>query len=88
MSIAFIKLFECTGDIRYRIAAEKIVEGLLRHHKSEHGFAMLVNIHTGEVLNASVKTKFVALFIKALHVLRVGGSIYENEQLFMLLKDR
>ncbi|MCB9814263.1 hypothetical protein H6784_02480 [Candidatus Nomurabacteria bacterium] len=88
MAIALLKLHECTNDIRYHDKAIELLNGILKFHKKENGFILQVNINDGLVMSESIKTKFVALFIKLLHLVSEGGSIYKDETLFMLAKDR
>lgn len=88
MAVALLKLYECVGDSKYRHKAQELATGLLKYHKKGHGYVTLVDINTGEIVSETVKTKFVALFIKLLHLLKVNKPIYSKKQLFMLAKDR
>lgn len=88
MAIALLKLYECTGYAGYRNKADELMEGILKYHRKEDGFVLQVDIGTGEVTAWNHKTKFIALFLKALHIFSEGGALYEDETLFMLAKDR
>jgi hypothetical protein len=88
MAIALYKLYECTGEVKYKQATEKIALGILKYHKYQNAFVLSVNIDNGEIIDPFVKTKFVALFIKLLHLLGEDSIIYSDEKLFMLMKDR
>lgn len=90
MTIALFKLGELTGDEKYKIAAEKCFDGIIKYHGSKN-YVLSVNIDTGELINNSQKTKFLALFLKLLILKREiskGNRIYHNEELFNLLRDR
>lgn len=88
MAVAFLKLYECTGDIKYKNKVFELLNGILNYHKKENGFILQVDINDGTVTGLSIKTKFVALFIKLLHIISENKSIYKNEFIFMLAKDR
>lgn len=88
MAVAFLKLYECTKEEKYIIKVGELLEGILNHHMTSDGFLLSVDIEDGSVISDSIKTKFVALFIKLLHLCSVDTKIYEDQTLFMLAKDR
>jgi hypothetical protein len=88
MAVALLKLYECTGHSNYLKKADELMEGILHYHRKEDGFVLQVDINSGEVTTRNYKTKFIALFLKALHVFSEGGRVYEDEKLFTLAKDR
>lgn len=88
MAVALIKLYECTGEQKYINKANDLVKGVNEYHWFDEGYALEVDIQTGDRINECIKTKFVALHIKILHILLSEKKIYKDEQLFMLAKDR
>jgi uncharacterized protein YyaL (SSP411 family) len=88
MIVALWKLHELSGKEEYRAAADRALEGVLTHHKQPGGYVLGVNVDSGTIVSAWYKTKFIALFLKALHLYIDGRKIYQNEELFELLKDR
>lgn len=90
MSIALYKLYELTGEEKYNISANNCLDGMIKVH-GKYDYVLSVDIDTEKVLNASKKSKFLALFLKLLILkseLNNGGDIYNNKELFNLLKDR
>ena len=88
MAVAFLKLYECTNEEKYLLKAKELLFGILNYHKTEAGFFLCVDLDTGIMTVDSIKTKFVALFIKLLHLCSEPGKIYKDPILFMLAKDR
>ncbi len=88
MAVALTKLFEITDNKNYLLASNKILNGILNYHKTENGYELEVDVHTGQILSNSIKTKFNALLIKLLHLKSQKSSIYNDPTLFMLMKDR
>lgn len=88
MAVALIKLYECTGNFAYKAKAVELLKGILKYHRKREGYVLQVNIYDGSVFSESFKTKFVALLIKLLHILSEERNIYEDDELFMLAKDR
>ncbi len=90
MIVALHKLFECTGDTKYLLSAESCLKGMLTHHGSRD-YPISVNVRTGDVVDATQRTKFLCLFLKVI-ILRIelakGKHIYTDKKLFELLKDR
>lgn len=90
MSVALSKLAEITGESRYRVAAERCIDGVIRFHGAAD-YCLGVDIRSGDVINPGQRTKFICLFLKAL-ILRIenatGSTIYGNLRLYELLKDR
>lgn len=90
MTVALSKLAEITNDIRYRTAAERCLDGIIRYH-GKADYVLGVDVDTGSVINRAQRTKFLCLFLKAL-ILKLeegtGATIYGTPSLFELLKDR
>lgn len=87
MGVALLKLYTITHENRYLISVERVLEGLLKYHKKQN-FSLEVNIEDGSVVNSVIKTKFVALFVKLLHVYQYRDEIYDDDIIFFLSKDR
>jgi hypothetical protein len=88
MLVAFHKLAELTGDKRYKESADGIMDGILKHHHAEGGYYLKVDINTGKPTQEHFKTKFITLFLKALILYETEGKLYNDPDLFELLKDR
>lgn len=88
MLIALHKLAEISGDKKYKIAADRIMEGIIKYHRLPGGYCLMVNTETGEVTDKFFKVKFITLFLKALILYDQNKTIYNNPVLFDLLKDR
>jgi hypothetical protein len=88
MIIALIKLYELTGEVKYKESAEKTFEGILQFHHAKRGYVLSVDINNGKILNPIVKTKFVSLLLKPFILFISGRDIYKTPWLHNLLKDR
>ncbi len=88
MIIALMKLYELTKNINYRKSAVNALDGVLRYHYTNKGYVQAVNINDGSVIDNRIKIKFNALFLKALILFIEDKSIYNNKNLFKLLRDR
>lgn len=88
MAVALLKLYECTSNERFLTAAQRLTEGVYNYHRLKDGYCLQVNIDTNEVVSAVLKTKFIALYIKILHLIQSPGEIYKDSTLFMIAKDR
>jgi uncharacterized protein YyaL (SSP411 family) len=89
-SMAIIKLYKITKNKKYLNSAIKIVDGILKYHKLEFGFASVVNIDTGVVENPVYSMKMTALILKpfiALENLDKDFIDYRHE-LYYTLQDR
>jgi hypothetical protein len=90
MTIALYKLYELTGDVSYKNSAERCFQGVLDFHV-KNGFPLGVDVDTGDVVNGTQRTKFIALFLKVV-ILKIyycnDESIYKNEWLHSILRDR
>lgn len=90
MSVALSRLFELTGEDKYRKAVDDCVNGVLKWH-GERNYILSVHTDTGKILNEGQRTKFVSLFLK-LMILRIeqskGKRIYSDERLLKLIEDR
>lgn len=90
MCVALAKLFELTGEIKYKQSMDKCFEGIMQYH-SKNDYVIGVDVDSGKVLNIAQRTKFIALFLKLL-ILKIknneGVSIYSDKKLWSLLRDR
>ncbi|MDA8597039.1 hypothetical protein N9L26_01740 [Candidatus Pacebacteria bacterium] len=87
MGVALLKLYECTHDEKYLLSVSKLIAGLYEFHYQQE-YALEVDVQTGSVKTKNIKTKFVALAIKLLHLAQSDSTIYTSDNLFMLAKDR
>lgn len=87
MGVSLLKLYECTNDERYLKSAQRLLDGIMHYHLAQE-YPLQVDVATGAVTTKNLKTKFVALAIKFLHLAQFPGQIYKNDELFMLAKDR
>ncbi|MGB3921680.1 MAG: hypothetical protein WBL19_00140 [Minisyncoccia bacterium] len=90
MSVALFKLFELTGDGRYKSAAEKCFLGIWQYHRRDN-YPLSVDIESGQTIKNVQRTKFLALFLKLLILLisyDEGKTIYGDKDLWNLLRDR
>lgn len=90
MIIALMKLSEITNERIYRESAERAFQGIIEHHKLKKGkgYSLSVDINSGKVVDYKVKVKFVSLLLKPFILFESRDKIYENSELFNLLKDR
>ena len=90
MIVALNKLFECTGEVKYKEATEAAFQGLVKYH-GERDYVLEVDINNGAVINATQRTKFLALALKVfiLHIeYEKGSKIYTDDKLYSLLKNK
>lgn len=89
ISIAFFKIYELTQNKKYYIAAEKVINGIIKYHKTELGFWNKVDIISGEQKGKKeVSTRYCSLFLKALIYLKDNQQMYKNYKLWSILRDR
>ena len=88
MIVALAKVGELTGEDRYREAAALTLDGVLRYHRQDSGYVLRVDVGSGNVISTFMKTKFIALFLKALHLYHDGRKIYGTPELLEVLRDR
>ncbi len=90
MMVALYKIAELSLEPRYREAADRCLEGMVATFGT-HNYPLHLDATTGEVINNVIKSKFLALFLKAI-ILKLefdaGHTIYQTSALFELLKDR
>lgn len=90
MIVALYKLAELSMETRYRQAADRCLDGMVTTF-GRHNYPLHLDVTTGEVVNNVIKSKFLALFLKAI-ILKLefddGHTIYQTPTLFELLKDR
>lgn len=90
MSVALYKLWEKSGDEKYKKAADFCFGGILEFH-GKNDYPLSVDINTGKVLNKTQRTKFLTLFLKLI-ILQIeyekGLRIFSDKKLFNLLRDR
>lgn len=88
MAIVLFKLWEITGEQTYHDSAMRALEGIFTYHKATHGYVLEVDINSGKHEDELYKTKFNTLLLKPIIYLLSGKKIYNDNQLFMLMKDR
>lgn len=88
MAIVLFKLWEITGEQKYHDSAMRALGGIFTHHKGSHGYVLEVDINSGKHEDELYKTKFNTLLLKPIIYLLSGKKIYNDNQLFMLMKDR
>ncbi len=90
MCVALYKLWEQTGDLKYQNVADRCFAAILECH-GKNDYPLIVDINTGEIVNGTQRTKFLALFLKLI-ILKIeyekGEKIYSNKNLYGLLRDR
>ncbi len=86
--VAYLKLYEISGEDKYRQAALKCLKGVIKYHHCPYGYYTNVHLNNGTPLNARVETRFVSLFMKALLLIESGASIYGPDGWLDRLKDR
>lgn len=90
MTIALQKLAEVSGDKKYQQVAEATYVGIIKYH-ARKDYVLGVDINTGEIMNPTQRTKFIALFLKLLILkirLKEGVTIYSDPALWSILRDR
>lgn len=88
MIVALHKLHELSGSAVYADAARVALEAVLTYHRRQEALVLSVDVDTGEVCDGSLKTKFIALFLKALHLALTEKRIYADPALHALIADR
>ena len=88
MIVALQKLHDLSGDPIYAEAAQRTFEGILKYHKRTSGYVLSVDTEKGDVVDGMLKTKFICLLLKVFILFLEGGSVYRNEDVFKLLRDR
>jgi len=90
-AVVLVKMYELTKEKRYLKAAERIIDGVLKHHKYGKGFAEFVDVENGNQSGSVIETKFLFLFLKILlllHVSRREERIYKDRLLKDIIRDR
>ncbi len=87
--VSLHRLARLTGEGRYRRAAARIADGIVRHHMTGHGFRACVDIREGKPLNGRYSVKMTALVLKAFIAEREWKSINNRRSShYYLLQDR
>lgn len=90
MVVALMKLYELTQNTAYKNSAHKCFTGIIKYHGGRD-YVLSVNVDDGRVVNKTQRTKFLALFLKAIILMieiNKGNQIYKDQKLFDLLRDR
>lgn len=87
MVVALNKLAERTGRNRYRAAASRCAEGILRLHRRPAGYVLSVD-EAGKTGDGRVFVKYQGLLLKIELVWESPGLLYGNARLLSLLRDR
>ncbi|RLI82886.1 hypothetical protein DRP04_02905 [Archaeoglobales archaeon] len=89
--VFLLKLYGVTQDLRYYVASQSTLEGVMKYHKSDGGYVEYVDILSKKKINYLIETKYLSLMLKSfiahLEVLR-GNKIINNKLLSNLLRDR
>jgi hypothetical protein len=88
MTVALFKLFELTAKPAYETAALRCLEGISRYHYRACGMANAVDARDGRVIDATSKTKFLALSVKAWLARDRCGRIFSSPAVRERLADR
>lgn len=88
MIVALTKLHELSGDAVYGDAARVALDAVLAYHRRQDALVLSVDVETGAVRDGAQKTKFIALFLKALHLALSEKRIYADPALHALIADR
>jgi len=84
-TISLYRLWELTGEKRYKKSYEEALDGLFEHQS----FNLHVDIKTGNITNENTVPRFVPLEGKIIILSESSEKIYkENDRLFKLLRDR
>ncbi len=88
IAVSMAKLSELTQIPSYRESGRKAVMGVITYHKCRYGFYREVDIETGAVIDNTVDTRFVSLFLKPLILYRDDRKIYDDSSYWSLFRDR
>jgi hypothetical protein len=88
-TVALLRLYERTDDIRYLNSADALLEGLLVCHRADHGFFSVVDTSSGTPWDSKYSTKMTALVLKAIVARENVGRLNEFDTLpFWITQDR
>ena len=87
-AVALLKLYALTENKKYKNAAIKIIDGVIKFHRTDRGYVTSVDAKSGEIVNYEVKTKFNSLFLKPLIAIDREDEIYKDKKLYNILRDR
>jgi rhamnogalacturonyl hydrolase YesR len=87
MSVALAKLHQITGDDRYRQAYELCVKSLCQTHSTDHGYVLSID-RSGTVADPTIVVKYQGLMLKLALLSQSGSTIYGDDRLFNLMRDR
>lgn len=87
-SVSLYRLYELTGEKRYREIGRSIFDSIVKYHYSAKGYVLSVN-KDGQVHNPHVMIRHNALFLKCFILYDTQDSrIYQDDKLHELMKDR
>ncbi|MBN2057024.1 hypothetical protein JW905_19005 [bacterium] len=86
--IALLKVWEVSGEERYRQSARRALKGILRFHRCDFGYVREVEMNTGNTTNSLIETRFVSLLLKVLLVFAKDWSITGKNGCDSLVRDR
>ncbi|MDP6716816.1 MAG: hypothetical protein QF368_19615, partial [SAR202 cluster bacterium] len=87
MCVALAKLRQITGDDRYKQAYERCMESLCQTHATEHGYVLSID-RSGKTVDPAIVVKYQGLMLKLALLAQNGPTIYGNDRLFNLMRDR
>lgn len=79
-TVALLKLADLAGEPRYMKAALSILEGTIKHHRTDRGFVNGVDIRTGAVVDDLVETRYGTLLLKPVLFLQAGSPLYADRK--------
>jgi|FLOH01.1.fsa_nt_gi hypothetical protein len=86
-SISLRRVYELTGEEKYKIEGENIYKNILAKHLTKKGLVLLV-YGDGTVKDSMVSVKFNLLFLKAHILFGLKNEVYKDSNMCDLMKDR
>lgn len=87
-AVSLVKIGEITGEAKYRSAGQRVLSGILKHHRGPCGYFRDVDVNTGEPLDSLVETRFCSLLLKPLILYRDRLKVYGEDGRWTLFRDR
>ena len=86
-AVLFRKIGDLTKAEEWHRAADALVEGVRRWHRTPDGLANRTDLATGRVVDSTVETRYTSLHLKAL-LPPAGVDVWNEPLLLSLLRDR
>ena len=87
MVVALYKLSYLLSRADYKQAADKTSDAILKTHETENGFCLSVDCN-GNIVDDEIKVKYQGLLAKLAILPEDITQVYENQDIFDLLRDR